>query len=487
MERESIRGRLNQLAEAHSQAELARRTGVAPPAVHRYLHGAKVPSEFCAALVREFGVNPAWLLTGEGATYLSDVSAGTQRMAGDLLALVGAMNQVARMRLGSLAGKQHLKVLRELNEAVGEYERLREKMDEHTTPFFGRVLEDYRVTVMIKKDLNRAGALRPAVEQLGRMNNHPLLRRRMLAFLAFHDYLAGRTERSVEFQRQLFRLELGRDTEYLPEDAFTGRNFALVLFSNGLQDEAAMVAQVTRSQCELAGNLATHVHALAMLEQVIDVERGQLEGRVSRALAAFARMAASDQALLTGGLLRVLLLTGAIGLKGAPQVGVAGRGRAQQIARFANWHGDAESLEFAQASAPGDSATALPPDDPLLEELTTRLKALQGSKAPLRKLAEQWRQEARRPGGFKGPFDAAVAATRAALALKDSKAAAADFAFAEKLRISLPPRCRPDLLKLSEHYRNALDLNAASALHSKAKLFFQDYAARGYGLFAPWA
>ena len=64
----TLRARLQQLAQTHSQAELARKTGFPPANVHRFLKAGKVPADFCEALVREFGVNPAWLLAGEGTT-----------------------------------------------------------------------------------------------------------------------------------------------------------------------------------------------------------------------------------------------------------------------------------------------------------------------------------------------------------------------------------------------------------------------------------
>ena len=120
---EAVRGRLNILTENHAQAEIARRTGFPPANVHRFLKGGKIPADFCGAVVREFGINPAWLLTGEGAPRLSDVTEGTMRMAGNVLELVEAMSAVARMRLGSLTGKHHLRVLRELNDALEDHER----------------------------------------------------------------------------------------------------------------------------------------------------------------------------------------------------------------------------------------------------------------------------------------------------------------------------------------------------------------------------
>ena len=105
---ESLRARLQQLALTHSQAELARKTGFPPANVHRFLKGGKVPTDFCEALVREFGVNPAWLLAGEGTAYLADVTAGTERMAGNLLELVEAMSAVSSLPVCKMKSSRFL-------------------------------------------------------------------------------------------------------------------------------------------------------------------------------------------------------------------------------------------------------------------------------------------------------------------------------------------------------------------------------------------
>ena len=133
---EQIQQRLIELAEQHSQADIARKTEFSRNNVSRYVNGTRMPIEFAAALVEGLGVNPAWLLTGEGTAYLSDINSGTQEMAGDLLALVDAMAAVNRMRLGSLTGKHHLGVLRELNETLKKHEGLRDRLNKHSRKIF---------------------------------------------------------------------------------------------------------------------------------------------------------------------------------------------------------------------------------------------------------------------------------------------------------------------------------------------------------------
>ena len=115
---EAVRERLKRLVAERSQSEIARKTGAQVAAVNRYVHGARIPASFCSAVVRGLGVNPSWLLMGEGSPYLADVPARTARLGENLLELVEAMSTVSRMLIGSLAGKRQMKVLRELNDAL---------------------------------------------------------------------------------------------------------------------------------------------------------------------------------------------------------------------------------------------------------------------------------------------------------------------------------------------------------------------------------
>ncbi|MCA8946964.1 MAG: helix-turn-helix transcriptional regulator, partial [Planctomycetes bacterium] len=159
--RNDLNSRLATLAEDRSLSDIARRTGTSVANVSRYISGTRIPGEFCAALVRGLGVNPSWLLTGEGSPFLSDVTEGTAQMAGDVLELVEAMNAVTHMRLGALTGKHHLKVLRELNDALLRYEELRARLNAHSAPIFKQLVDDLGAALG-KLDIERAHDLRKA-------------------------------------------------------------------------------------------------------------------------------------------------------------------------------------------------------------------------------------------------------------------------------------------------------------------------------------
>ena len=77
---EEIRERLRQLVKTRSQSDLARKTNTLVSTVNRYLKSTKIPGEFCTAVINGLGVNPAWLMTGEGTPFLADVSAAKFRI-----------------------------------------------------------------------------------------------------------------------------------------------------------------------------------------------------------------------------------------------------------------------------------------------------------------------------------------------------------------------------------------------------------------------
>jgi hypothetical protein len=165
---QALVSRLQQLVREHSQAKIARETQSTPSTVSRYLAGMKVPAEFCARLVSRLGVNPAWLLSGEGAVYLADVKAATAHQSRDMLELVQAMSAISRAKLGALMGKQDRKSLRELGDAIAAFERIRDELSEKTRGFLADILQQFRVAVE-KRDYAQAEYLCTVARQAARL------------------------------------------------------------------------------------------------------------------------------------------------------------------------------------------------------------------------------------------------------------------------------------------------------------------------------
>ncbi|MBK8207699.1 MAG: helix-turn-helix transcriptional regulator [Planctomycetes bacterium] len=201
-----IRARMQEICDRHTQAEVARVCGISRANVSRYLSGNRIPASVCGALVKGLGVNPSWLLTGEGSPFLADIHAGHGQMATDLLEVVDAMNAVAKMRLGALAGKQHLKALRELDDALRTYETLRERLNVHSRPILKQLLDDWDKAFQVQRP-ERSRQLRRAADQVMRLCDDDELELRLMQTRAMDDMLHQEKESSLANQR---RAALGR-------------------------------------------------------------------------------------------------------------------------------------------------------------------------------------------------------------------------------------------------------------------------------------
>lgn len=271
---EAILKRINELAEAHSQAEIARKTEFSRNNVSRYVNGTRMPIEFAAAMVEGLGVNPAWLLTGEGTPYLSDVTAGTQKMAGDVLALVKAMAATNRMRLGSLTGKHHLGVLRELNANLKTHEELRVKLNAHSRKMFLKLVEETRAAIK-KRDLTRAEALLEATGQVWRLTDEGFLTAQYEGLQSYFYQTANEAEKALPHQRRSFLsflLHHAKFDQWLVPEA---SNYLMLLLQAHQMKEARRIARAT---VELTDGNAPE---LAVQAATLDLELGDLQRGLS--------------------------------------------------------------------------------------------------------------------------------------------------------------------------------------------------------------
>lgn len=200
-EEAGIRRRLADVSRRYSQAEIARRLGMRRGTVSRYLSQNRIPGAFLAGIAREFGVNATWLMLGEGAPWIADVRADQANMGRGMMEMVQAMARVSRLRLGALAGRQDAKDLRELNDALEAYERLRRRMAEQSRPTYAKILQDWR-QALGRGEMAQARHLRAAAEQVARICPDPLLEIEHENLRGGHEYTSGNVEGALPHMRR---------------------------------------------------------------------------------------------------------------------------------------------------------------------------------------------------------------------------------------------------------------------------------------------
>ncbi|MCA8914940.1 MAG: hypothetical protein KDB90_05975 [Planctomycetes bacterium] len=259
-----ITKRLQSLAERHSLAEIARRTDTPTTCVHRYLHGSKVPVDFCERVVREFQVNPSWLLIGEGAESLNDMAEKTSVMAGELLDLVRAMNAVAHQRMGALAGKHHARVLRELNDALMRYEELKGRVGVEAARIYADLKQQLKAA-MGRLDVTRAEELFRAADQVSRLCFDERISHEHLELQTNWALLTRDTETVLRNQQRLFREPMSEGHLNTEEHCLNANRLGQALEGRGRLNDAL---RVMRAALILAEEHAEELHSYPMLASV---------------------------------------------------------------------------------------------------------------------------------------------------------------------------------------------------------------------------
>lgn len=484
----TLRARLQQLAQTHSQAELARKTGFPPANVHRFLKAGKVPADFCEALVREFGVNPAWLLAGEGTAYLADVTAGTERMASNLLELVEAMSAVSRMRLGSLTGKHHMRVLRELSDALNEHERLRVKLNANSLPVFEKLVADLE-TVLDKRDVERGGELLKAAEQVARLCDDDALMLRLDAARAFHSYLVGDAAKSAAWRRKVFVRQMGWGGP-MDETALLHAQFlVMAVLAMGRVREALRI-------CNAALALSTGVRGrnwcvMLATSGLLELDLGDLQGGMGKVYRALPEAAPVLHELYGGYFAKMQLFSGLGDVATCIADSPKASSKSLQILRFAAWEEEPEALKLAVknciSASPKDALTHVLPTHPIAINALTLLEVQQN---PARKnvQAQVKRVEAIEVREGRNQVLKEVVKTQLwrAAGLKEQALEQFRAAQAEIGKLSLDITLSPDFIAI--HHRNALELlPPGDKSREAARDFFRSHFTGGYACFKKWA
>lgn len=486
---EGIRHRLKQLTEERSQSEIARKTGAQVAAVNRYVHGARIPGAFCASLVRGLGVNPSWLLTGEGSPYLSDVPEQTARLGGNLLELVEAMSAVSNMLLGELTGKDHLKVLRELNDALVRHENLRENLNNHTRPVFERLLKDLQ-KALDELDLNRANELRKAADQLTRLCDDEDLTREYLRLSAYHEFQRKRGEKFLDLQRRLF-LRIITDGGHFDEDACNeGRRIVIALMQLNRIREALRVCRAVRA---LAGPRIRQWEVGARLQQthgILLTETGRLRRGVEYIERALPRLGGMYHKVAEAALTRLLVWSGVLTLEDAMGIGERNDAKGQHWVQYANWTLDTKRMQLALDYATDKNLKTVWGESFEVKYGHYLVRQLRNpSKATAESFETELLPRAFDPSDTTGEFVHQVVRCQMRRLCDDRKSALGALREAEAEHAAMMPDTQPSQLELATHYRNALKLYPSprgkeqQALINRARRFFQKRTRQGYRLF----
>ena len=475
-----IRERLNSLLAEHSQSEIARKTGSLVASVNRYVHGARIPAAFCASLVRGLNVNPSWLLVGEGAPSLADVPAETAKLGENLLALVEAMSAVARMRLGSLTGKHHLKVLRELNDALAAHERLREKLNEQSRPLFAQMLKDLQ-SALDKRDLARAGELRKAVEQLSRLCDDETLARDFYRAQAYHEFQLKNSQKFLQLQRKLFLRSLPDGSLFDERASDEARRLVVALIQMNHMKEAARICRAVR---DLAGAQGRNWDAYARLENtygVIMAETGRLRKGIELIQKSLPRLVGMYRKVSEAALMKFMLWAGLLSIQDAARLGEHTDAKAEHMLQLACWQEDAEALRCALKYA--DAPDVEPIWRNTFYSHYAHALLSQFEKTALCAAKEFRSQVEKSKAAPTDAMDRARLSSAAAHLLRhcgDEKGAQEETQRAENELQSIGPEVTPDPMTLATHYRNVLALGGKV---SRARKFFREYAKHGYACF----
>jgi transcriptional regulator with XRE-family HTH domain len=469
---DSFQQRLGFLASRWSQSEIARKTQTQRNNVSRYMHGGKMPVEFAASLVRSLGVNPAWLLVGEGAPLLSDVNAQTGRMAGELLELVEAMNAVANVQLGSLTGKHHLRMLRELNDALERFEKLRAGLNQRTGPIFSKLLDDYW-KALEQWQLDKAEDLGKAAQQVARLCDDQALQERFERSLSFHAFLRRDEEQSILHQSRVFlrRLAGASLDEAGVREAF---NLANTLQSNARLDEAVAVCDAAIALAGPKGRDWPATHLIRAMSGYIMSERGDLREALRRVVDGGAQTQPAWRAVQHSILIRCLLLSGNIDYRHAIEMRGESPAHAQGMMVYAMWLADPAIFEQACALYLDDARSEFSQYSNALRE------AWRGNKAAAIEFLKAYPAPGRKP--LNEQFDQAVFGTALAR-ICGSRDARKRHAEAQRLLGVAGERCY-SVLARAMHYRNVLALSKEDTERVEALRFYSEHVQRGYGCFA---
>lgn len=476
----AIRERLKQIAGGVPQAEIARRTGTSRANVSRYLRTNRIPVSFAARCVEALGVNPDWLLTGKGSPMLADTARHGGQLTGELLDIVQALNTVGQLRIGALGGHSHLRMLRELGDAMSRYGVLRDRLNQLSIPVLRRILQDAeeafsRAKYDFARDLCRTA------EQLSQFSDDSVLAYQRVLLQSKLELISGNVAGAMDLSRRAM-YESIRSGEMLGTRQFQAvvdtvealHDFGRTRDAMHLAGAARSLASEEALRSETASWLDTlvadvHVHSGKLAEgiQLVTKVRGNLvdPGRILRANAILAQS---------------MLYAGALDVHGATVLGGDLPEKAGRLLGFALFTESPKEIETALRYWQG--MPTMPRDSWLTRCGQVILKILRQGRSGM--VPVVWDLLNARMGSPALPVNwAPIMGAQMYRLLGMSKSARRLTAESAQLLQSLPEWLQPGVMWNARHQRNVLEYGTPSE-RNQARAFFKTHLASGYLCFA---
>ena len=474
----AVRERLNEVALRYPQAEIARRTSTPGSSVSRYLKGNRIPVSFVASVGREFGVNPAWLLFGEGAPWLSDVAAEEGKTAAGLAELVHTMGRISKLKLGALAGKEHARNLRDLNDALESFELVREQLARQSRATYARVLDDWGKAINDQHKL-RSTRLAKAAEQVGRLCPDPVLNRRHERLRGSHEYLAGNIHRALVHRRRAFFQAVSETGEINEQALVEAFGVVVTLDAAGLVDNAIRFAEAALKLSPRAREFGNYGRCIGVYGWVL-VQAGKLRkgmGMLATAISLGLNPDVRQNSVY--GMAYALYLSGSIDLCAAADMLEPSRLNLQRVMFLCPWTRDARLPE--ELLRRHDRIASDEPTSPGERIARAHLLSLQGKQDKAMQIWKGAEEDdfVRNHNAIGLDFVLSVMKTQLLRAGGRVKEARQELASCERLRVNAGEGVTLDPNWCRVHWRNAIALETGGRIRTRANEFVKLCRRRG--------
>lgn len=471
-----IRARLVQLVAEFPQAEIARRTGTSRANVSRYLRTNRIPASFAARCVVDLGVNPEWLLTGKGSMLLADSARGGEHLTGELLNIVQALNAVGQLRIGALGGKHHLRMLRELSDAVGRYGTLKERLNHLSVPVLRTILHDAKSAVD-KGRLDFARDLCRTASQLESFCDDPDLAYERAILQGKLELLSGNVPAALElFRRAIYEsIRTGALLGTAPFNAVV--ECVAALHDWGRAKDALRLARAASSIAMDEALASESSSWLDILIADIRVHSGELNEGIKLISASRGKLKESSRLARANAILaQAMLYAGAIDVGGAVAIGGELPEKAGRLLGFALFTEDAQSIETALRH--WESMRTMSRDSWLTRSSRLILDILRGERAGMSAKIRQLLKV--RMGSPVLPVNwAPILGAQMYRLIGRANEARRCMTESKRLLDSLPDWLQPGVMWWARHHRNVLEYGSPADIRD-ARAFFRHHLDQGY-------